>query len=77
MRRLAALALLLLTAPAWSTPRCLTYQEPTMQRWQTLCDDGTRAVSTYNQTLGRWESTVTPSPGQTCTKTRHAEGRCR
>jgi hypothetical protein len=25
----------------------------------------TRAVSTYNRTLERWESTVTPPPGQT------------
>ena len=28
-------------------------------------------------TLSRWESTITPPPGKTCTKTRHVEGRCR
>jgi hypothetical protein len=53
-----------------------------MGRWQTVCDDGTRAVSTYNRTLERWESTVTPPLGQTCTgqmnpKTRPWEGHCR
>jgi hypothetical protein len=40
--------------------RCTTYEEKTLNRLQTLCDDGTRAVSTYNRTLSRWESTVTP-----------------
>jgi hypothetical protein len=43
----------------------------------------TRAVSTYNQTLERWESTVTPPPGhppRTCTTAttgRGLEVRCR
>jgi hypothetical protein len=51
-------------------------------RSQTLCDDGTRAVSTDNKTLQRWDTTVTPPPGQTCEgrpnpKTRPWEGRCR
>ncbi len=49
---------------------------------QTLRDDGTRAVSTYNRTLDRWETAVLPPPRQTCTgrlnpKTRQWEGRCR
>jgi hypothetical protein len=61
--------LLLLASPAGagSPVRCQTYPEPTMGRLQTLCDDGTRAVSTWNKTISRWESTVTPPPGQTCT----------
>jgi hypothetical protein len=46
--------------------RCTTYEEKTLGRLQTLCDDGTRAIHTYNRTLGRWESTVTPPPGPTC-----------
>jgi hypothetical protein len=37
---------------------CTTDEEKTMQRWQTVCDDGTRAVQTWNRTLSRWESTV-------------------
>jgi hypothetical protein len=50
--------------------------------WQTLCDDGTRAVSTYNRTPDRWDTTVTPPPGKTCTghlnpRTRQWEGGCR
>jgi hypothetical protein len=62
--------------------RCTTYAVKSLGRLQTLCDDGTRAVHTWNKTLSRWESTVTPPPGQTCSgrlhpKTRQWEGRCR
>jgi hypothetical protein len=64
MRRLFAIALvalalllvacLLLVRPAMAgTPRCTTCEEPTLGRLQTLCDDGTRAVSTWNTTLSR------------------------
>jgi hypothetical protein len=75
-------ALLLLVYPVWGATRCTTYEEKTLGRLQTLCDDGTRAIHTYNKTLARWESTVTPPPGQTCTgrldpKSRQWEGRCR
>jgi hypothetical protein len=61
--------------------QCTTYEEKTLGRLQTLCDDGTRAVSTYNKTLERWDTTVTSPPGQTCTgrlnpKTRPWEGSC-
>jgi hypothetical protein len=78
---LAAL-LLLLAIPAWAgSVRCTTSEVKSLGRLQTLCDDGTRALHTWNKTLGRWESTVTPPPGQTCTghlnKTRQWEGRCR
>jgi hypothetical protein len=81
---LLSLALLLaLASPAWTiATRCTTYEEKTLGRLQTLCDDGTRAVSTYNRTLERWESTVTPPLGKTCEgrlnpRTRQWEGRCR
>jgi hypothetical protein len=62
--------------------RCTTYEEKSLGRLQTICDDGTRAIHMYNKTLDRWESTVTPPPGKTCTgqmnpKTRQWEGRCR
>jgi hypothetical protein len=73
---------LALASPALAGPvRCQTYPEPTMGRLQTVCDDGTRAVSTYNKTLERWDTTVTPPPGKRCTgqmnpKTRQWEGRC-
>jgi hypothetical protein len=75
--------LLALASPALaSSVRCLTYEERTLGRLQTVCSDGARAVSTYNKTLSRWESTVTPPPGQTCTGrlnayTRQWERRCR
>jgi hypothetical protein len=41
----------------------------------------TRAVSTHNQALERWDATVTLPPGQTCTgrlnpRTQQAEVRC-
>jgi hypothetical protein len=79
---LLLMAVVLLVRPAWSAPRCLTYEERTLGRLHTVCDDGTRAISTWNQTLSRWESTVTPPPGQTCTgvlnpRTRQVEVRCR
>ena len=32
---------------------CTTYEEKTLGRLQTLCGDGTRAMSTYNRTLDR------------------------
>jgi hypothetical protein len=73
---LLLVAVLLLVRPAWSATRCTPYAEPTLGRLQTLCNDGTRAVSTYNKTLERWESTVTPPPGKpprTCTP--HTTGR--
>jgi hypothetical protein len=52
-RRQALLALaLLLASPAGAAtpPRCLTYPEPSLGRLQTICDDGTRAVSTSRRT---------------------------
>jgi hypothetical protein len=81
-RTLAVLLLLASPAMAGNPIRCQTYPEPTMGRQQTICDDGTRAVSTFNRTLGRWDTTVTPPPGQTCTgrmnpRTQQWEGRCR
>jgi pheromone shutdown protein TraB len=78
-----ALALLVaLTTPALAATRCTTYEEKTIQRLYTVCDDGTRAVSTYNKTLGRWETTITSPLGKTCEgrlnpRTRQWEGRCR
>jgi hypothetical protein len=61
---IVALALLLaLTGPAWAGfVRCTTYEEKSLGRLRTLCSDGTRAVHTWNKTLSRWESTVTPLP---------------
>lgn len=70
LRRLAVTwaVLLALASPALAGPvRCTTYEEKTLGRLQTLCDDGTRAVSTWSPTLQRWDTTVTPAPGQTCT----------
>jgi hypothetical protein len=50
--RLAALvlvAVVLFGRPAIAgTTHCTTYQEQTLGRLQTLCADGTRAVSTWN-----------------------------
>jgi hypothetical protein len=62
--------------------RSTTYDEKTMQRWQTPCDDGSRETSTFNRTLERWDTTITESSRRTCTgqmnpKTRQVEVRCR
>jgi hypothetical protein len=79
-----ALFLFALTSPSWASGpvRCQTYPEPTMGRQQTICDDGTRATSYWNRTLERWDTTVSPPPGQTCTGRLNPticqwEGRCR
>jgi hypothetical protein len=49
------------------TLHCTTYEEKTLQRRHTICDDGSRAVSRYNTVLDRWETTITASPHHTCT----------
>jgi hypothetical protein len=76
--------LLFLASPVWAgnSTRYTTYEEKTQGSWPTLCDDGTRVVSTWSPSLQRWETTVTPPPGQRCTgqlnpKTRQVEVRCR
>jgi hypothetical protein len=80
---LALLLLLALTTLALAgSTRCTTYQEKALNRLHTLCDDGTRGVSTWSPTWQQWTTTVTPPPGQTCTgrlnpKTRQWGGRCR
>ena len=68
MTRAIGLALLLaLTTSALATTRCTTYEQKTLRQLYTVCSDGTRATSSWNRTLERWESTVTPPPGQACT----------
>jgi hypothetical protein len=58
------------------------YEERTLNRLQTLCDDGTRAVSTWSPTLQQWQTTISPPPGKTCTgrmnsRTHQVEVHCR
>jgi hypothetical protein len=61
--------LLALASPALAGPvRCTTYEEKTMGRLQTLCDDGSLAVSTWNRTLERWETMVTSPPSSNRSK---------
>ena len=45
---LLLVAFLLLVRPAWAATRCTTDEERTLNRLYTVCDDGTRAVSTDN-----------------------------
>jgi hypothetical protein len=60
--------LLALASPALAGPvRSTAYEEKTLGRLQTLCADGTRAVSTWSLTLRRWETTITASLRQTYT----------
>jgi hypothetical protein len=78
-----AVLLLALVSPALAgSVRGQTYEERTMNQLYTVCSDGTRAVSTWSPTLGRWDTTVMPPPGQRCTGqlnpiTRQWVGRCR
>lgn len=62
--------------------RCTTDEEKTLGRLQTLCDDATRAVSTWSPTLQQWQTTITASPRKVCTgqlnpRTQQVEVRCR
>jgi hypothetical protein len=59
----AALLVLLVSAPWTGVPgiRCHTYEEQSLSRWQTICSDGTRGVSTYNTTLERWDTVIIPA----------------
>jgi hypothetical protein len=67
-----AVLLLALASLARAGPvRCTTVEERTLNRLQILCDDGTRAVSTWRPTLRQWQSTITPPPGQRCTGRLH------
>jgi hypothetical protein len=77
-----ALWLALATPALAGTTRCTTYEEKTLGRLQTICDDGTRGVSTYNRSLERWDTTITESPRKACTGrmnaiTKQIEVRCR
>jgi len=73
MRRLCAIllglvAFLLVRLALAEATHGTTYAEKTLGRLQTMCADGTRAVSTYNTTLERGESIVTESPRRECTR---------
>jgi hypothetical protein len=80
---LVPVLLLTLTSPALAgSVRCTTYEEKTLGRLQTLCDDGSRAVSTWSPTLQQWQTTITVSPRQACTglmnpRTQQVEVHCR
>lgn len=78
----APLLLLTLASAALAGTRCTSYEEKSLGRLQTLCDDGTKAVSRYNTVIERCETTVAPPAGKTCEgrlnpTTRQWEGRCR
>jgi hypothetical protein len=79
--------LIMLVAQAWDSPALgattcrTTSYERTVDRRQTLCDDGTRAVSRYKTMLNRWHPTITASPRQARTatlnpRTQQVEVRC-
>jgi hypothetical protein len=59
---LTALLLVALASPSLASQavRCQTHHERTRNRLMTLCDDGTWVGTTWNPTLQRWQTTVTP-----------------
>jgi hypothetical protein len=62
MSRVTVLALLLaLATPVWAgSVRCTTYEQKSLGQLSTVCDDGTRGISTDNEILDRWETRVRP-----------------
>ena len=61
---LIVLNLVLQASGSWAAPprRCLTYEEKSLGRLQTICSDGTRAVSTWSPAWQQWTTTVTLPP---------------
>ena len=59
------IALVFLASPALAGPtvRCRPDLQPTLNRLQTLCDDGTRAVSTWSPTLRQRTDHRDPAAG--------------
>jgi hypothetical protein len=65
---LLAVLLLALASAALAGPvRCTSTYSPTLNRYDSLCDDGTRSVSTWSPTLQQWQTTITASPRQAYT----------
>jgi hypothetical protein len=56
-----AVLLLALAMPAGADAvRCTTYEQKSLGQLYTVCADGTRGISTYNEILDRWETRVRP-----------------
>jgi hypothetical protein len=82
--------IILRTLPLWvgamnpamaGTVHGTRYEEKTLNRLHTICDDGARAVSRYNRILECCETTITVSPRNACTgrmnpRTKQVEVRC-
>jgi hypothetical protein len=79
---LLALWFTLVSPTGGATVHCTTRENTILQRLETLCDDGTRAISRWNAVLERWETTITTSPRRDCVgqmnpRTQQVEVRCR
>jgi hypothetical protein len=79
-----ALLLALASAALAGQVCCTTTEDTLLNRLVTVCSDGTRALSYWNELLQRWDTTVEPAPSarQGCTArvnplTKAAEVRCR
>jgi hypothetical protein len=65
-------------ALAWSAPAipgtpssCTTTYDPLLARWETVCSDGARAITRYEQVLDRYETAVLSGPRRDCTGRRN------
>jgi len=79
-----ALLLGLASTSLADTGRCTTTENTILNSLETICDDGSRAISRWDSLLQRWETIVQPAPGtkQSCQGrvnplTRQIEVRCR
>jgi hypothetical protein len=71
-------------APPITSPpvHCTTTYDALLARWETVCDDGTRAITRHDQLLDRDETTIMSGPRRACTGqrnpvTQQVEVRCR
>src|SRR2546426_8236707 len=51
---------------------CTTTYNQLLDRWETVCSDGTRAITRYDQLLDRDETTVLSGPRRDCAGRRNA-----
>ena len=58
----ALLALMPLIADAGGMARCITREDPALQRWVTECTDGSRAITRYDAPFNRYRTDVITPP---------------
>jgi hypothetical protein len=59
---LAALGLLILASAGGSATHCTTRYDEALQRWESVCTDGSRATTHWDAGLQRYDTSLTKAP---------------